>query len=113
MTPFELRALANFRRRGQAPELAVFVMDDWAKATQLTDDVGVLTIRVRNARDFEHDWAPVAGLWVYLWLRRAASADLADFSAAILRANPARLSTKIADMPTVNVWDADEIRGAA
>jgi hypothetical protein len=104
MTPYELRALANLRRRGQAPELAVFVMDDWAKATQLTDDVGVLTIRVRNARDFEHDWTPVAGLWVYLWLRRVAGPDLADFSAAVLRANPARLTTRVSDMPSVDVW---------
>lgn len=113
MTPFELRALANFRRRGQAPELAVFVMDDWAKATQLTADIGVLTIRVRNARDFEHDWAPVCGLWVYLWLRRCSSAELADFSAAILVANPVRLTTRIADMPSVEVWDVDAMRGAA
>lgn len=113
MTPFELRALANFRRRGQAPELAVFVMDDWQLATRLMDEIGVLAIRVQNARDYGHDWTPVAGLWVYLWLRRAACSDLADFSTAILSANPARLSTKIADMPTVTVWDADEIRGAA
>lgn len=113
MTPFELRALANFRRRGQAPELAVFVMDDWAKATELTDDVGVLAIRVRNARDFEHDWAPVAGLWVYLWLRRTTSAELADFSAAILRANPAKLTTRVSDMPSVNVWPLDSWRTAA
>lgn len=113
MTPFELRALANLRRRGQAPQLAVFVMDDWAKATQLTEDIGVLTIKIRNARDFEHDWSPLAGLWAYVWLRRCAAADLADLSAAILRANPAKLSTKVADMPTVNVWDVDQIRGAA
>jgi hypothetical protein len=113
MTPFELRALANFRRRGQAPELAVFVMDDWAKAAQLTDDVGVLTIRVRNARDHDHEWAPVSGLWVYLWLRRAASAELADFSAAILRSNPARLTTRISDMPSVDVWPLDAWRDVA
>ena len=113
MTPFELRALANLRRRGQAPDLAVFVMDDWQLATQLTDEVGVLAIRVRNARDFEHDWSPLAGLWTYLWLRRAASADLADFSAAILRANPARLTTRISDMPSIQVWDADWGRAAA
>lgn len=113
MTPFELRALANFRRRGQAPELAVFVMDDWAKATQLTDDIGVLAIRVRNARDFEHDWSPLAGLWTYLWLRRAPSNDLADFSAAILRANPVRLTTRVSDMPSVDVWPLDAWRDVA
>lgn len=113
MTPYELRVLAGLRRRGQAPELAVFVMDDWAKATQLTDDVGVLTIRVRNARDFEHDWAPVAGLWVYLWLRRATGPELADFSAAILRANPAKFTTRISDMPSVGVWPLESWRHAA
>lgn len=113
MTPYELRALQAMRRRGQAPELAVFVMDDWAKAAQLTEEVGVLGIRVRNARDFEHDWTPLAGLWVYLWLRRAPATDLADFSAAILRANPSRLTTRISDMPSVDVWDADRFRRAA
>lgn len=113
MTPFELRALANLRRRGQAPELAVFVTDDWTKAAQLTEDVGVLAIRVRNARDFEHDWTPLAGLWTYLWLRRATSAELADFSAAMLRANPVRLTTRISDMPSVDVWPLDSWMDAA
>lgn len=113
MTPYELRVLAGLRRRGQAPELAVFVMDDWAKATQLTDDVGVLAIRVRNARDFEHDWAPVAGLWVYLWLRRATGPELADFSATILRANPAKFTTRISDMPSIAVWPLESWRHAA
>jgi hypothetical protein len=113
MTPFELRALATMRRRGQAPELAVFVMDDWVKAAQLTDEVGVLAIRVRNARDFEHDWTSAAGLWVYLWLRRTTAAELADFSAAILRANPVRLTTRIGDMPSVEVWNVDSWTRAA
>lgn len=112
MTPSELRFLANLRARGQAPELAVFVTDNWVKATQLTDDVGALTIRVRNARDFEHDWTPVAGLWVYLWLRWAKPPELADFSAAILRANPARLTTKVNDMRSVDVWPLENWRAA-
>lgn len=106
MTPYELRALANLRARGQAPTLAVFVMDDWAWATRLTDDVGALTIRVRNARDYEHDWAPVAGLWVYLILRNPAPADAADFSAAILRANPVKLTVSTRSAPAVDVWEA-------
>jgi hypothetical protein len=106
MTPFELRALANMRRRGQAPTLAVFVMDDWAWASRLTDDIGALTIRVRNARDFEHDWAPLAGLWVYLILRNPAPTDVADFSAAILRANPVKLTVSTRSAPAVDVWEA-------
>lgn len=106
MTPYELTALANMRRRGQSPALAVFVMDNWPKAAQLTEDVGVLAIRVRNARDFEHDWTPVAGLWVYLWLRWAKPPELADFATAILRANPARLTTRVNDMRSVDVWPA-------
>lgn len=106
MTPFELRALQAMRRRGQAPELAVFVMDDWPWATRLTDEVGVLSIRIRNGRDHEHDWTPVAGLWVYLALRNPDPADLANFSAAILRANPAKLTTRIGDKPSVTVWEA-------
>lgn len=107
MTPYELTALANMRRRGQSPALAVFITDNWPKAAQLTEDVGVLAIRVRNARDFEHDWSPLAGLWAYLWLRRATGPELADFSARILRVNPARLTTRISDMPSVQVFDAD------
>jgi hypothetical protein len=106
MTPYELRALATMRRRGQAPTLAVFVMDDWAWASRLTDDIGALTIRVRNARDYEHDWSPVAGLWVYLILRNPAPADVADFSAAILRANPVKLTVSTRSAPAVDVWEA-------
>jgi hypothetical protein len=106
MTPYELRALANMRRRGQAPTLAVFVMDDWAWATRLTDDIGALTIRVRNARDYEHDWAPLAGLWVYLILRNPQATDVADFSAAILRANPVKLTVSTGTKPAVDVWEA-------
>lgn len=92
MTPYELRALANLRRRGQAPELAVFVMDDWPWATRLTNDVGVLSIRVRSAKDHEHDWSSLAGLWVWLILRNPAASDLADFSTALLAANPAKFT---------------------
>lgn len=106
MTPFELRALANMRRRGQAPTLAVFVMDDWAWATRLTDELGALTIRVRNARDHDHDWSAVAGLWVYLILRNPAPADLADFSAKILRSNPVKLTVSTGSAPAVDVWEA-------
>lgn len=106
MTPFELRALAAMRRRGQAPTLAVFVMDDWAWATRLTDDIGALTIRVRNARDHQHDWSALAGLWVYLMLRNPAPADVADFSAEILRANPAKLTVSTRSAPAVDVWEA-------
>lgn len=106
MTPFELRALANMRRRGQAPTLAVFVMDDWAWASRLTDEIGVLTVRVRNARDHDHDWMPLAGLWVYLILRNSAPADVADFSAAILRANPVKLTVSTGSAPAVDVWEA-------
>lgn len=106
MTPYELRALTTMRRRGQAPALAVLVMDDWAWAARLTDEVGVLTIRVRNARDHAHDWSSVAGLWVYLLLRNSAPADIADFSAAILRGNPAKLTVSTGSTPAVDVWEA-------
>jgi hypothetical protein len=95
MTPFELRALANLRARGQAPQLAVFIVDDWAWGTGLSDAIGVLAIKVRNARDHEHNWAPLAGLWAYLVLRNPQPGELADFATAILSANPAKLT----------VWD--------
>lgn len=100
MTPYELRFLANMRRRGQSPQLAVFVMDDWTWAGQITEAVGALTIRVRNARDFEHDWSPLAGLWAYLILRNPTAAELADFSMALMRANPVKLT----------VWDLKQGR---
>lgn len=106
MTPYELRALQALRRRGQAPTLAVFVMDDWAWAARLTDDIGALTIRVRNAKDHDHDWSAVAGLWVYLILRNPAPADLADFSAKLLRANPVKLTVSTRSAPAVDVWEA-------
>lgn len=107
MTPHELRFLANMRRRGQAPELDVFVTDDWDWATRFTEQIGALAIRVSNPRDFEHDWSPLAGLRVYLKLRRAAPADVADFAMAITRANPAKLTTWIGTARHVVVFDAD------
>jgi hypothetical protein len=107
MTPSELRFLANLRARGQAPELAVFVTDDWDWARRFTEEIGALTIRVSNARDHAHEWSPLAGLWVYLKLRRSAPADVADFSTAILRANPAKLTLWIGDAKHVVVFDVD------
>jgi hypothetical protein len=81
-------------------------MDDWAWASRLTDDVGALTIRVRNARDHDHDWSPLAGLWVYLILRNPAPSDLADFSAKLLDANPVKLTVSTNRTPAVDVWEA-------
>jgi hypothetical protein len=95
MTPYELRALGELRRRGQAPQLAVFIVDDWQWGDVLTEQIGVLAIKVRNARDFEHNWGPLAGLWAYLVLRNPQPGELADFATAILQANPVKLT----------VWD--------
>lgn len=105
MTPYELRALADLRRQGRAPELAVFVTDDWPWAKRLGDEVGVLAIRVCNARDHAHDWSPLAGLWTLVALRRPASAELTDFCSAILRANPWRLTTFDGERSAL-VWQA-------
>jgi hypothetical protein len=107
MTPHELRFLANLRSRGHAPELDVFITDDWDWATRFTEQIGALAIRVSNSRDFEHDWSSLAGLRVYLKLRRAAPADVADFATAVLAANPAKLTTWIGTARHVVVFDAD------
>ncbi len=95
MTPRELRALGELRKRGQSPQLAVFIVDDWQWGDVLTDQIGVLDIKVRNARDFEHNWGPLAGLWAYLVLRNPQPSELADFATAIMAANPAKFT----------VWD--------
>lgn len=107
MTPSELRFLANLRARGQTPELDVFVCDDWDWARRFMEEIGALTIRVCNARDHLHDWSPLAGLRVYLKLRRAAPSDVADFATAILAANPAKLTLWIGTARHSVVWDAD------
>lgn len=92
MTPRELVALTNLRRRGQAPDLAVFVTDDWSWAARLGDDLGILAIRVRNADDHAHDWSALAGLWVVLSVRGSA-AKVADFALSMLRVRLGRLDT--------------------
>src|SRR6188474_1133791 len=107
MTPSELRFLANLRARGQAPELDVFVCDEWDWATRFTEEISALTIRVCNARDHQHDWSPLAGLRVYLKLRRASPSESADFSMALVNANPAKLTLWIGNARHVVVYDAD------
>jgi hypothetical protein len=113
MTPYELRALGELRKRGKAPQLAVFIVDDWAWGDMITNEIGVLAIKVRNARDYQHDWAPLAGLWAYLKLRRCSASDLADFSAALLAANPAKLTVWVGDSVHETVWDVDAPKVAA
>lgn len=71
MTPIELQYLRDLRRRGQAPELAVFVTDDWRFAEKITDEIGAMMIRVHGITDLDYDWSAVAGLWVVLWFARA------------------------------------------
>lgn len=89
MTPRELSLLAALRRRGQCPTMTVFVTECWRWAEAL-EDLGCLAIRVRNCDDWEHDWAPLAGLSVIL-LQRAG--DYAALGQAILAAKPADLET--------------------
>lgn len=71
MTPIELQYLRDLRRRGQAPELAVFITDDWRFAERMTDEIGSMMIRVRGIADLNYDWSAVAGLWVVIWFARA------------------------------------------
>lgn len=108
MTPSELRFLANLRARGSAPELDVFVCDDWDWARRFMEEIGALTIRVSNARDHQHDWSALSGLRVYLKLRRATPSEAADFSMAIVNANPAKLTLWVGAGRHVVVFDADE-----
>lgn len=89
MTPVELTYLRQLRRRGQAPELAVFVTDDWRFADRITDEIGSMMIRVRSITDLEHDWSPIAGLWVILWFARATEQQ-AKGAAALMLAQKAQ-----------------------
>jgi hypothetical protein len=104
MTPRELTTLAELRGRRQAPELAVFVLDDWRWAERIGDDLGALAIKVRNGRDVDHDWSPLAGLWVILSLRNADDADWSTFGSRLLAANPWRLSL-FRDGHLMKIWE--------
>lgn len=60
-TPNDLQTLHGLRRRGQCPQLPVFVTDCWDWQQTLLD-LGALCIRVRNHQDVNHDWSALRGL---------------------------------------------------
>ncbi len=90
MTPLELQFLKDLRRRGQVPDMAVFVTDDWAFADSM-DDIGTLMIRVQNSGDQEHDWSPLAWLFVILWLKNPTAANLESFLRRIEACKPSQI----------------------
>lgn len=86
MTPIELQYLRDLRRRGQAPDLAVFITDDWKFAGKITNEIGSMMIRVSDGGDSDYDWSPLAGLWVILWLKRATEPQIEAFIQVIFEA---------------------------
>lgn len=66
----ELRALAELRRRGRAPELPVFVTD-MQRFQRNMDGVGALVIW--TDLNTVRDWTPLIGLEVYVMLRNGYS----------------------------------------
>jgi hypothetical protein len=105
MTPHGLTLLANLRRLGQSPELAVVVTDDW-RYVELAEAIGALAVRVAGPKDHAHDWQCLSGLFVILILRNPQPSGLADFASALLAANPRRLETFVRDQLTL-VWDGE------
>ena len=106
-TPSELLLLADLRRQRKSPQLAVFVTDHWTWGRKLSEDIGTLCICVRDGNDHDHDWSPLAGLWVVLSLRRGTDAQYADFGMKLLQAYPWRLST-YRDGHMRKVWQQEE-----
>lgn len=103
--PLGLALLAQLRRLGQAPELAVIVTDDW-RYVPLAEEIGALAIYAKP----EHhacDWSPIAGLFVILIANRSSSSAIADLSTALLRANPSRLEALTRSGLRL-VWDAEK-----
>lgn len=88
-TPSELLLLHQLRRRGQCPQLPVFVVKRWEWHQRLLD-FGCLAIRVRSESDHNHDWSAVRGLTCIL-VRDGQ--PYADIGSALLAASPSRLET--------------------
>lgn len=91
MTPHGLSLLANLRRMGQSPELAVIVTDDWRFVT-LAEEIGALAIYAKP----EHhtcDWAPLAGLWVIYIPRDGDTPETLRLAKAMREARPQRLQS--------------------
>lgn len=104
MNPLGLQLLAQLRRSGQCPELAVIVTDDWRYVT-LAEEIGALAIYVKPEQ-VACDWSPIAGLFVILIAHRFSAPTIADLSTALLRANPSRMETLTRSGLRL-VWDAE------
>lgn len=88
-TPYDLERLHALRRRGQCPQMPVFVTDSW-KWAQRIPDCGALCIRVQSPSDHRHDWSALVGLHCILVEWRGNYAELGQ---ALLSASPSILET--------------------
>lgn len=91
--PLGLALLAQLRRLGQSPELAVIVTDDWRYVT-LAEDIGALAIYVKSEH-YACDWSPVAGLDVIFIPRAGDTPQNLRLAKAILGANPSHLQSML------------------
>lgn len=99
--PQGLHLLAELRRLGQSPELAVFVTDDW-RFVKLAEDIGALAIYVKP-EDYACDWSPIAGLEVLYFPRSGDTPENARMSMALWAANPRRVRSWL-DGTLCNLW---------
>lgn len=100
MTPMGLTLLADLRRRGKMPELAVLVTDDW-RYVSLAEEIGALAIYAKP--DVACDWSPLAGLEVIYIPRDGDTPQNARLSRAMRAANPRSLKSLL-DGELTNLW---------
>jgi hypothetical protein len=101
MNPQGLTLLAQLRRIGQSPELAVIVTDDWRYIT-LAEDIGALAIYAKP----EHhtcDWSPLAGLDVIYIPRDGDTHGNCRLAKALWDAKPYRVQSLL-DGVLCNLW---------
>jgi hypothetical protein len=105
MTPQGLLLLANLRRLGQSPQLAVIVTDDW-RYVQLAEDIGALAVYVKP----EHhacDWSAIAGLEVIYIPRAGDTPQNLRMAKALYGGRPSRMKSLL-DGELSNLWYSRE-----
>jgi hypothetical protein len=101
MIPQGLTLLAQLRRIGQSPELAVIVTDDWRFIT-LAEDIGALAIYAKPEHH-DCDWSPIAGLDVIYIPRAGDTPATMRLCRALWDAKPYRVQSLLEGTLT-NLW---------